>query len=181
MAEPQQCNECNNRAAYACTFDEGCCDGAEGGPVALCEDCATDKEEGAAAWTCPYHTRFQWTINGCFSKFGNSDGNSYYEFTGYVVTVLEENGCEVEVDAWGSHNQAVIVKITRGNAQLYPPPEGTLIAGGEGGASKPFVPGYDDVFLVLPNDIASILRVAAVSEALTSEGCAGLGGGGDDY
>jgi hypothetical protein len=183
MAE-RKCDECNSLAAYLCTFeeDDGCCDGPEGEAVALCAECANDKEGGIESWRCSYHQRFTWTVNGMFSKFGNNDGNGYYEFTGFVVDELEAKGYEVTVDSWGSHNQAVVTKIQKGNEQLYPPPENTMIPNGEdGGGLKPFVAGYDDVFLVLPNDVAAILRAAAASEEWKSEGCSGLGVGGDDY
>ena len=111
---------------------------------------------------------FDWTINGVFSKFGNKDGNFDTSYTHIVVELLEKHGYEVESDAWGCHNEDVIIRITKNGEKLYPPEEG-------------FRAGYDDVFDVLPEELATLLKNAAESEEWKKLRCIGLGSGGCDF
>ena len=112
---------------------------------------------------------FDWSINGTFSKFGNNDGNSDWECTNVVVDLLEKHGYDVMVHEWGMHNPNCIVQISRKGEILYPPQD------------TPFSVGYDDVFDVLPDDIANLLKTAAESDEWKQMRCIGLGSGGCDF
>jgi hypothetical protein len=185
MSEKQMCNACEeNEAKHFCRGcdDEPCDCGDDDGEWGVCDDCNSDDGD---EYVCNYHRPYAWDMMDAFSKFGNEDGNRYHTYTHFISNLLEKNGYEVETDSWGMHNSCVIMSIKKDDKEIYGEEisetqivktiKKDYIENIRKIVEGPFNIGYDNPFLVLPDEIKTLLKNAVESQEWIDAGCTGLG------